>query len=178
MAWNAELVTPNPPGFAMSEHTKIVDILEALHAEYPAGFAAALHIRMATPRYMFQAYARDWTETYSREGMVVNDPTALWGFRNTGAIRWSELDVPDPHRIMERAATEAGLRYGFTVAMVREGTRSIASFARTDREATDADLVRETERLRQLHCATRALEALSPDDHARLRAIAVRLTHG
>lgn len=162
----------------MGTPNKIVAILESLHCDYPAGFAAALHIRMSTPRYMFQAYARDWSETYSREGMVVNDPTALWGFRNAGAIRWSELDVPDPHRIMARAAEEAGLRYGLTVAMVREGTRSIASFARTDREASDAELERETVRLRDLHCATRTLETLSPEDHARLRKIAVRLTHG
>lgn len=161
----------------MGNHNEIIAIIERIHNAYPAGFAAALHIRLSTPRYLFQGYARPWAETYAREGMVVNDPTALWGFHNTGAIRWSELDVPDPQRIMARAADEAGLRYGVTVAMLREGTRSIASFARTDREPTEAELGMATEMLRDLHCATRTLETLSPDDHARLRTIAVHLTH-
>ncbi len=160
----------------MGSQSQIIAVIERIHNDYPAGFAAALHIRLSTPRYMFQGYPRPWAETYAREGMVVNDPTALWGFQNTGVARWSALGIADPQAVMARAASEAGLRYGFTVALVKDGTRSIASFARADREPSDAEMAEGLARVETMHCASRDLQALSPEDHARLRAIAVRLT--
>lgn len=160
----------------MGTHSQIIAVLEAIHNDFPAGFAAALHIRLSTPRYMFQGYPRNWVDAYSREGMVINDPTALWGFQNSGAVRWSEMGMPDPQRIMERAAQEAGLRFGFTAATQKDGSRSIASFARSDREPTDAELAQGRERLELLHCGTRTLETLSPEEHTRLREIAVQVT--
>jgi LuxR family transcriptional regulator len=159
----------------MDRQNKISDLLSQLRAAHPAGFAIALHVEFSAPRYLFQAYASDWIDLYTREGLVLRDPTVRWGFVNTGAIRWSALDDPEGAEVM-RLAAEHGLRYGFTLAIEAGGSRSIASFARPDRESTDAEIAEATGVLTQLHDLTRGVETLTPRFHDALKQMSIYLT--
>lgn len=151
-------------------------ILEGLNLACPSGFAIALHIKFSSPRYLFQAYPLEWIAYYTANGLVMRDPTVRWGFENTGHIRWSALDVSD-RSVMEKAA-EYGLDFGFTVAIDTLGSRTVASFARADREFTDIEMVDISELLAGLHADTLLLEGLSPEDHFALKRLSILLTRG
>lgn len=159
----------------MERQDRISALLARLHQASPAGFAIALHVRYTAPKYLFQSYAKDWLDVYSREGLVLHDPVVRWGFENEGTIRWSELE--DPAGIMTRAA-EYGLKYGAVIALVRNGGRSMAGFARSDRELTDAEVAAMKADLSELHDVTERAEALSPSVHTTLKQMSIFLTHG
>ncbi len=159
----------------MHEQDRISALLSKLHAASPAGFAIALHVRYTAPRYLFQSYAKDWLDTYSREGLVLHDPVVRWGFGNDGTIRWSGLD--DPGGMLKRAAA-FGLRYGAVIAFVRNGSRSMAGFARPDREMTDDEIAGMKDALETLHDLTGQVETLSPAVHMTLKQMSIYLTHG
>jgi len=162
-------------GAEMQAQDQISDLLTRLHSENPAGFAIALHVRFTSPRYLFQSYDKEWLDTYSRDGLVLNDPVVRWGFANEGTIRWSELD--DPSGVMIRAA-DHGLRHGAVIAFVRAGTRSMAGFARSDREHSDAEIAELKRILERLHDLTGKVETLSPAVHVTLKQMSIYLTHG
>ena len=164
-------------GANMNEHTHISEILARLHGAYPTGFAIALHVKFTSPKYLFQSYDTEWIDTYSRLGLVIHDPTVRWGFDNTGTQRWSGLASDDPNNVLPRAA-EHGLRYGFTVSQLTDGSRTVASFARGDREATDAEIAAAAADVAQLHALTLTLETLTPADHALLKQMSIYLTRG
>lgn len=159
----------------MQAQDRISALLAQLHAASPSGFAIALHVRYTSPRYLFQSYAKDWLDTYSREGLVLHDPVVRWGFANDGTIRWSELD--DPSGVMKRSAAY-GLRYGAVIAFVRNGSRSMAGFSRPDREMTDHEIAAFKTILETLHDLTERVETLSPAVHMTLRQMSIYLTHG
>ena len=161
----------------MDSEDRISTLLARLHQASPAGFAIALHVRFTAPKYLFQSYAKDWLDTYSREGLVLHDPTVRWGFTNIGAIRWSELAVDDEHGVLARAA-QHGLHYGVCVATVERGSRSMASFSRSDRDLTDAEIEALRAGLSELHDLTESVEALSPSVHMTLKQMSIYLTHG
>src|SRR5690606_17509996 len=127
--------------------------------------------------YMFQAYPRDWLDRYAREAMLLQDPTVHWGFANVGAVLWRDLVAIDPHSVLARA-TEHGLRHGATIALVNEGSRSIASFARADRDPNPAEIARLSEDLTTLHALTRSMQRLSPAMDEVLRRLSVIFTYG
>jgi LuxR family transcriptional regulator len=160
----------------MTTETETAHLLAAIRQAAPAGFAIALHIRFTAPRYLFQAYPREWIELYSREGLVLQDPTVRWGFAHTGTVRWSALAGDDPRGVLARAAGH-GLRYGFTAATDAGGSRSVASFARGDREFDDGEIAAIAALLAELHDRTLTAETLSPADHEALKRMSVLLTH-
>lgn len=159
----------------MKGQDRISALLTKLHAASPAGFAIALHVRYTSPRYLFQSYAKEWLDTYSREGLVLHDPVVRWGFSNEGTIRWSNLD--DPFGVMKRSAA-FGLRFGAVIAILRNGSRSMAGFARADRELTDGEIADLKGILEDLHDLTGRVEALSPAVHVTLKQMSIYLTHG
>ncbi len=163
----------------MERQARIGESLGRLRDAHPAGFAIALHVKYSAPQYLFQAYDSEWIDTYTRHGMVLRDPTVRWGFANTGAIRWSKLvdpeGAPEGAEVL-RLAAEHGLRYGFTLAVEEKGSRSIASFARPDREATDDEIARAEAELTELHVLTRDLHQLTPAFHAALKQMSIFLT--
>lgn len=150
--------------------------LGRLRSMSPAGFAIALHIGYTAPKYLFQSYDQDWIDTYSREGLVMEDPTVRWGFENTGAIRWSALAPDDVGGVLDRAAAY-GMKFGVTAAFSEGGPRSVASFSRGDREATDAEMAQLMSDLERLHHLTSQMESLSPEVHRSLRQMSIYLTH-
>lgn len=153
------------------------DLLKRLRARSPAGFAIALHIQFTTPRYLFQAYEKEWLDYYSSHGLVMQDPTVRWAFANTGSIRWSALAGDDPAGVLTRAA-EYGAHHGVTFSFTDGGSRTMASFARSDREMSDLDVAALGADLRKLHLKTLGTEFLAPDLHETLKRMSIYLTHG
>lgn len=137
----------------------------------PRGYALGLHIRFASAHLMIQTYDPRWTETYTEHGYMLADPTVFWGFGNDGAIRWSEIDLPDPHGILKQAAG-FGLVYGIAVACGPTSSRTIGGFAREDREFTDGEISTITAIVEHLHEASTPPEQLTPAQRMALRLIA------
>ena len=160
----------------MPGSASIAALLSELDRRGPAGFAIALHIRFATPTYLFQSYARRWMDHYAASGLVVHDPTVAWGLNNIGHIRWSELEASDGHGVLDQAK-DYGLMNGVTIAMLASGSRTIASFARADRDYDDGEIADLRSLLAELHEATLGQADLSDADKMALRRLAIRLTH-
>ncbi len=136
----------------------------------PAGYALGLHIRFASAQIMVQTYDPRWIEIYTNRGYMMCDPLVSWGFGTEGAVRWSALNHPDPHRVMEQAA-EFGLRYGIAVSHGPTSSRTIGGFARTDREFSDIEIDAISDLVRVLHRESTPPEKLSGPQLEALRLI-------
>lgn len=152
-------------------------LLSKLRARSPAGFAIALHVQFTTPRYLLQAYRKDWIDYYSAGSLVMQDPTVHWAFANNGAVRWSDLKDQDTAGVLT-AAARFGLKYGVAVALDDGGSKTMASFARDDREMSELDIAGLSADLRALHNRTLGSMILAPDIHDTLRQMSIFLTHG
>ena len=159
----------------MNQRACVAALLHALDDRSPAGFAIALHIRFTTPIYLFQTYSKRWTNYYSSQGLVVHDPTVSWGLHNTGHIRWTELEAIDTGGVLEKDK-DFGIMNGATVALLASGSRSIASFARADREYEDAEMDELHDGLAQLHRATLDAGQLSKSDRQALIELSLKLS--
>lgn len=137
----------------------------------PKGYALGLHIRFASAHLMIQTYDPRWTEIYTERGYMLADPMVFWGFGNDGAIRWSEIDLPDPHGILDQARSH-GLTYGVAVAFGPTASRTIGGFARDDREYNDDEIARISEIVEKLHIASEPPEQLTSAQRMALRLIA------
>jgi len=161
----------------LSERSKLVAaLLEDLDHRSPAGFAIALHVRFTRPTFLFQSYPRRWMDHYAAAGLVLRDPTVNWGFHNVGHVRWSDLERIDTGSVLDQARN-FGIMYGVAVAIVRNASRSIASFSRSDEEYEGEAMIELESLLAELHDATGPSEDLTPDDHDALNALSVKLTH-
>ena len=160
----------------MSDITPMIARLGQAADLAPQGYALAFHIRFTAPTFLLQAYPKAWTTYYSLHALVMADPTVAWGFANEGSCRWSDL-TDDPARVMVRAA-DHGLKYGIVCAVDTDGSRSFGSFAREDREFTDAEIDSLMGVLTDLHHATRTVESLSPASIDILREMSVNYAKG
>lgn len=158
----------------MANQLELRHTLAELKKIATSGFALAFHVRYTTPTFLFQTYAKDWLDYYSQNGLVMSDPTVAWGFENAGAIRWSALT--DTAGMLEKAA-EFDLKFGTTCAIEEGANRSIGSFARADREFSDAETAILVDHMDKLHAATANLTTLSPETAAELRMMSVQFTH-
>lgn len=96
-----------------------------------------------------------WIAEYTRGGLMLMDPVMKWVYQNRGALRWSELGLPDPANVMA-AASRHGLCFGAAVAVSDDdlkGQRSFGSFARSDREFSDQELEELRAEVEHLHMA-------------------------
>lgn len=160
----------------MPPETVVLRYLKRLREIAPSGFAIALHIRFTAPTYMFQAYPDTWLEEYGRDGLVMFDPSVAWAFAHTGTISWVELAHTDEARVFERAA-QHGLVHGFMVSLLHSGSRSMAGFARSDRDFTQEEIGEVQAAVSLLHDATLAGQALGPEMQDELRRLSVTSTH-
>ena len=129
------------------------------------------------PTYLFQTYPKRWMDQYSGSGLLVQDPTVHWGMNNVGRVRWSDLEAIDSHGVLERAK-DFGIMNGVTIAVLIAGSRSIASFARADRDYDEA----RSRSSRTLLGAPAPGDArrsgeLSASDRRALTELSIRLTH-
>jgi LuxR family transcriptional regulator len=160
----------------MRTGTDIAPHIERLMETAPAGFALGLHVRYTTPTYMFQTYPRPWLEEYSREGFLMQDPTVAWAFGNEGHVTWAELAPQDEAGVLGRAAA-MGLRHGVAMSVVRDGSRSIGGFARSDRPFTAAEIARVESSMVHLHDVTASVQPLPEEVRDELRRLSVAFTH-
>lgn len=167
---------PCEDGRPMTHRASIAAMIHALDDRSPAGCAIALHIEFTTPKYMFQTYPKRWLDHYSASGLVMHDPVAHWGLQNVGSIRWRDLEAIDRMGVMEQAK-DFGLMNGVAMSVLLSGTRSIAGFARADRDFDVAEIAEMEVLLAQLHETTAASGQLRESDQRVLTELSVRLTH-
>ena len=108
----------------------------------PAGYHIALRIGFAFPLEEENTFPDKWIQHYSQQRFMLYDPVIRWVYQSTGYIRWSEIDLDDPRRVIAQAQT-FGLRHGVAVSYVGEDSqnlRSFGSFSRTDREFNDLEM--------------------------------------
>ncbi|MFT4150570.1 MAG: autoinducer binding domain-containing protein [Paracoccaceae bacterium] len=137
----------------------------------PAGYFVGLHIRFTAPLFTYQTYDQAWIDHYTENGYVLRDPMTAWGFSTTGAIRWSDPKLLDPFKLFEECASY-GLRYGCTVACGPIKSRTIASFARADREFEDREIAAVQTIVHRLHDMTEPPEELTKAQIEALKCIA------
>jgi len=154
----------------------------------PAGHYIALRIGFAFPLEEINAFPARWVDHYTKNRLMIHDPVMQWGYTNTGTVRWSDLAQMDTRGVFSMA-TAFGLRFGMSVAIFDEkldldGQRSIASFARSDREFNDLEAKllhtfikrRHFEMVAPTNLTTAELEALGMvRDGKRLKKIAFDL---
>ena len=150
--------------------------LARLNKVAPMGYALGLHIRFASAHIMIQTYPASWIDRYTQNGYMLCDPMVSWGFGNVGVCRWSNLNYPDPHRIMEQA-TEHGLLYGIAVSHGEVSSRSIGGFSRADREFTDTEIDHIHQTVRLLHQEATPPQSLTPAQRHALRLVAKGCRH-
>jgi LuxR family transcriptional regulator, quorum-sensing system regulator SdiA len=150
-------------------------LVEKLSTAGSAGFAIALHLNYTSPRYMLQSYPTSWSDRYARNGYLMMDPTVHWGLENEGWIRWSNLTSYDTAGLFAEAA-EHGLHYGVTSVILARGSRSIASFSRSDQDYTDDEAKGIHDKVGELHDLTLQVHALPPALHDLLRRLSIILT--
>ncbi|MFT5743001.1 MAG: LuxR family transcriptional regulator [Paracoccaceae bacterium] len=160
----------------MEKKDEIVRILTDLQAASPSGFAIAFHIRFTTPDFLFQTYPKAWIDRYSEQGMVMKDPIVRWGFSEVGAIRWSELEETDEAGIIAQSQN-FGMNFGIASAIDENGSRSVAGFARHDREFTDDEIAYLESALAELHHLTAHKDGMSAELRNYLQELSVRFTH-
>lgn len=155
----------------MSARARIDVELRNLANLATAGYFIGLHIRFTSPLLTFQTYDQRWIDHYTENGFVLRDPMTAWGFSRTGWIRWSDPALLDPFGLFKEAA-EYGLTYGATVACGPIKSRTIASFARPDREFRDEEVVKIERTVLRLHDLSEPPEALTEAQIEALRHIA------
>lgn len=151
-------------------------ILHSLALMAPAGYFIGLHIRYASPLMQFSNYNQDWLDHYTEKAYALRDPTIAWGFSKEGACRWADMDVPDPFGLFTEAR-QFGLTFGLTVSCGPVRSRTISSFARSDRDFFDEDVEKIAHLVRRLHDITEPPESLTSAQIEALRLIAAGDRH-
>lgn len=151
-------------------------ILHSLALMAPAGYFIGLHIRYASPLMQFSNYNQDWLDHYTEKAYALRDPTIAWGFSKEGACRWADIDVPDPFGLFTEAR-QFGLTFGLTVSCGPVRSRTISSFARSDRDFQDGEVDKITNLVRRLHDITEPPESLTSAQIEALRLIAAGDRH-
>ena len=159
----------------MTSESALLATLTEIEASGPVSYAMALHIKFTSPTVLLQTYPKEWTDYYSQNGLVMSDPTVAWGFENVGTQRWSDLATQDPAGVMAAAATH-GLTYGVVCVVETDGSRSLCSFARADREFDDDEITGLAQQVTKLHDLTVGHERFSTATAQTLKTMDVRLT--
>lgn len=108
----------------------------------PAGHYLALRVGFAFPTEERVCLPPAWVAEYTRNGLMLVDPSMKWVYQRRGITRWSALGMPDPAGVLAAAARH-GLAFGAAVSVADEdghGQRSFGTFARSDREFSDEEL--------------------------------------
>jgi LuxR family transcriptional regulator, quorum-sensing system regulator SdiA len=156
----------------MSSNRSRIDIeLQNVARMATAGYFVGLHIRFTSPLLTFQTYDQRWIDHYTENGYVLRDPMTAWGFSRSGWIRWRDPALMDPFALFREAA-RFGLNFGATVACGPIKSRTIASFARADREFRDDEVLWIERSVLRLHDLSEPPAALTEAQVEALRHIA------
>lgn len=119
------------------------------------GHYIALRVGFAFPMEEINALPKAWIDHYTNFRFMLHDPVTRWVYSNDGVVRWRDIQLPDPMRVLDQAQT-FGLRYGIAVSYAdrnSEGQRSFGHFARQDRDFEDDEMAALECYVRQLHHA-------------------------
>ena len=108
----------------------------------PAGHYIALRIGFAFPVEEINSLPLDWVDHYTKNRYMLFDPILRWAYSSVGALRWSDIPIDDPRRIILQAQT-FGLCYGAAISVFdgnAAGKRSFRYFARSDRDYSDLEI--------------------------------------
>ncbi len=141
-----------------------------------AGYVVGLHIRFTSPLIVFQTYAQEWADHYTKHGYALRDPAIAWAFSQTGWTRWSNPEIHDPFGIFEEAR-RYDLNFGVTISVGPIQSRTVASLARDDREFTDEEIEQVRSIVEELHLMSEPPESLTDAQAAALRCIAAGDRH-
>lgn len=155
----------------MGRNQSIDSLLAELEPLAQEGYFVGLHIRFASPLMTFQTFPPAWTDHYTQNAYALRDPLIAVGVSQTGAIRWSEIALPDPFGIMQEAATY-GLVYGVCVSCGPMTSRTIGSVARSDREFTDEEVATISGIILRLHHESQPPDNLTNAEIEALRILA------
>ncbi len=134
---------------------------EEIEALSPAGHYIALRVGFAFPLVEENALPELWVDHYTQNRFMLFDPVIRWVYANTGAVRWSEIEIDDVKGVLAQAK-QFGLRYGVAICVFDgnvDGQRSFASFTRSDREFDDLEI-----RLLRAYLARRHDEMAPPSN--------------
>lgn len=137
---------------------------EDMSALAPVGHYLALRVGFAFPLEEVNGLPPAWVDSYTRGRFVLFDPVIRWSYQNSGVIRWSEIDIPDPRKVLSKAR-EHGLIYGASVSIHDEddgGQRSFGSFLRADREYTAEEMAWLRDCVARLHAEKKPPDNLTP----------------
>lgn len=126
---------------------------EQINKISPAGFYVAIRVGFSFPEEELNNLPDNWVEFYTTHGLVVHDPAMKWVYGNTGAMKMSDIALPDPHQVRERAAV-FGLSHGAVISVMTtadRGRRSYGFFFRADRDFDPQDLLNLRNILDKLH---------------------------
>ena len=129
----------------------------------PAGHYVAVRVGFAYPTREINGMPEEWSDTYTRQGLMLWDPSIKWAYENSGHVRWSALDVPDPMNILSLAACH-GLTFGVTVAYHDPGAsghRTIGMFSHRIREFSKSEISELEHAVRVLHGESTARRPLT-----------------
>ena len=129
----------------------------------PAGWQTGVHIRFAQPLYLRSTYPQAWQDYYATNAYSLRDPLVFWGISKTGTVRWSEITLPDPFGVMNKAR-EFGLHYGAVISCGKITSRTIVGIAHDEREFTDEEIAEAAAITDALHAAADLPQKLSPAD--------------
>jgi len=160
----------------MPELEEIRQLLVELEGLSPSGFAIAFHVRFTTADVLFQTYPKDWIDIYSEKGFVMVDPIVKFGFTQTGHARWSDLKAMDEADIFTMSQAY-NMNYGVAIATDSLDSRSVAGFARGDREYTDEEIELLTDYVERLHVLTAFKDGMPHDLREELQRMSVKMTH-
>ncbi len=155
----------------MGRNQSIDSLLSELTPLAEAGYFIGLHIRFASPLMTFQTYPQTWADHYTQNAYALRDPLIATGISQTGAIRWSDITLPDPFGIMDEAK-QFGLVYGVCVSCGPVTSRTVASVARSDREFTDVEMASITGIILRLHHESQPPDSLTNAEIEALQILA------
>ncbi|WP_417272925.1 autoinducer binding domain-containing protein [Celeribacter halophilus] len=155
----------------MSDTTELNRQFAQLRAMSPAGYSVGLHIRFAGPLVAESTYDPKWLDHYATNAYALRDPLIAWGLSCEGAVRWSEIALPDPFDIWREAA-DFGLNFGVAVSCGAIHSRSIVGCARSDREFADQEIDKIATVVRTLHQISEPKADLTQAQIQALRCIA------
>ncbi len=137
----------------------------------PAGYYVALRVGYSFPEEEMNCLNQDWIEEYTQRGLFVHDPSMRWIYGNQGAIRWSEITLPDPAGVLDLARS-LNLNYGATISVSGGadcGRRSYGVMFRSDREFKDGELEQALQTLKRLHSRAQSGPSLTDAEAEAIR---------
>ncbi len=108
----------------------------------PAGYYIGLRVGFYAPEAEINTFSSEWVERYTIEALALFDPLRHWALKNLGSIRWSEISREMPNRVLSLYGSY-GCSFGAVIAIQNKtvgAKRSIAYFARSDRELFDTEI--------------------------------------